>query len=62
MARKNTTSGYPISNHEDDDDEQDAGEDSDDLHHSSYRFRHRERFKEQRTHPDRVGKYTKKFR
>lgn len=61
MATKNTTSGYPTFNPEDDD-EQDSRDDTDDLYTDSYRIKHSGHRKEHRSHPDRVGKYTKKFR
>lgn len=61
MGIRNMTSGSTTSNPEDDD-EQDAGEDTDDLYLNSGRIKHGQRPKESRTHPDRVGKYTKKFR
>ena len=61
MERKTTTSGLQTSNHEEDN-EQDARDDSDDLYLSSGRIRHGKRPEEYRSHPDRVGKYTKKFR
>ena len=61
MGTKNTTSGYPTSNPEDDD-EQDTRDDTDDLYTDSFRIKHNGHKKSGKAHPDRVGKYTKKFR
>lgn len=61
MVQRNTISGYSTSNPEDEH-EQDPRDDSEDVYLDSFRIRHNVSDKESRTHPDRAGKYTKKFR
>lgn len=61
MERKTTTSGCQTSN-EEQENEQDTREDLDSFYIDSYRVKHISPAERNGTHPDRTGKYTKKFR
>ncbi len=61
MGKRTTTSGYRTSN-EELENEQDTGEDLDSFYIDSFRVRHISPAERNGTHPDRSGKYTKKFR